>query len=473
MENTASISTSKAEGFNWDKVTSWLILALMCFFPFQKRYSNSLKSFSYSFIPKHIEIPSFFSKKIDFFLTDVMIVLIVGLCLYRCRGAIRSFFLAGPAKYLMLFFGVAVVSVSFSITSGYVLQYYRLFQLFLFILLFCAVSRFMETVDKEALIKRILWAFLITGMIQCAIGITQYFFQSPIGLKAFGESNICHFGFPMEAGKRWIFDNWFGFAGTNTVLYRCSGTLPHPNVLGGFLLMSMMINYALIMIEERKGVRNLLYGALFIHVFTLSISFSRAAIIAVVLSSCLWLGLSIWKKNRIRRRLAVLGAVVLSAAVCLGLFYDQFFYRGGIVNYNEIVINADSERVVYQNVAWEMSKDHPVLGGGFNNFQLLSSDYAPQDPSSVLFAKVHNIYLLVLAETGVFGFAFFILFLLAVLKSAFSGMNNEVVLTFFCVFIGLLFIGMCDFYLLQAQHGKTLFFGCAALLYASRLKACR
>ncbi|MGE3534742.1 MAG: O-antigen ligase family protein [Parachlamydiales bacterium] len=482
MEKSVSYSPQqiieRIRGLNIARSIEWMLLLMILYFPFQKRFANALKAISYSFVPSNVDLPSFFSKKMDFYLTDLIIASVIGLCLYQGRKRIGAFLLSGSAKFLLLFFVAAVLSVACSITADYAIQYYRLAQLFLFVLLFCAVSDLFRTLQTDQLINRIFWVFLFVGLLQCVIGIAQYFMQGSLGLKSLGEVNISGFHFPMEGGYRWIIDQWTGWTTDRTVLCRCSGTFTHPNILGGFLFASLLATFYLIIVQNKAAVRRVLYGAIFIQVFTLSITFSRAAIIATVIGACVWFGVSIgkflrtekWKNLFIDklflRRVSVIAAVIASTLICLLLFYNQFFYRGGIINYNEVVSVADKERIVYQNIAWEMFKDHPILGGGYNNYQILSREYAPENNSTVLFAKVHNIYLLILAETGLIGAGAFALFLFSLFKRALKRSEHEAVRIALSIFAGFLFFGLCDFYFLHTHHGKCLFFLLAVLLQA-------
>ena len=273
----------------------------------------------------------------------------------------------------------------------------------------------------------------------------------------------------MEGGRRWIFDNASAVVSGKVPLYRCSGTFTSPNALGGFLFISILMTYYLIFAEEKKFVRRWLHAAMALQIFTLAITFSRAAIFATALSSCIWLGSSLYKGLKapdlfLRRRLMILCTSVLAFSTCLFLFYEQFFSRGGIVNYNKVVLDADAERMVYQKIAWEMFKDYPILGIGHNNFQIFSPRYVPKESSEVFFAKVHNIYLLVLAETGILGITFFLLFLLCLARSVRMIQSDEKLKVVFSISIGVSFVGCCDYYLLHTPHGKLLLFVVAGLL---------
>ena len=80
---------------------------------------------------------------------------------------------------------------------------------------------------------------------------------------------------------------------------------------------------------------------------------------------------------------------------------------------------------------------------------------------------VHNIYLLVAAETGILGFAVFILFLGFIANTVWRKGLNKISATLFTILSAFLFIGFFDHYLLTIQQGRLLFFLVAGLLVAS------
>lgn len=468
MENVLikRISSQALSDSRLEQVISWLLTFLIFLIPFQKRFTNFLKSFAYSLIPQDLVLPSYFSKKIGFYLSDATIAIIVILCLYRFRGRLRSLFFSTPSQFLFAFLLVSLISISCSISKHYLLQYIRVVQFSLFVLLFACISQMLRHVNQEALIKKVAWAFLLASLIQCGISISQYFLQASIGLKALGEFDIWHFTFPMQGGKRWLIDNLTDYHSNIDKVCRVSGTFSHPNILGGFLFVAMIMTYYLHRFEEKKYLRSLLHLAVSIQIFTLAITFSRSAILATGLATLCWFAISFFKLKAISpgalsKQLLLFLTVILSSIGSLVLLYDQFFSRGGIVSYNEFVSGADKERVAYQNMAWEMFKDHPLIGIGYNNFQLHSKGYDLHNNGTELFAKVHNIYLLVLAETGALGAFCFLMCLFWILKSAVADAKHQHV--FLVVLIGLLFIGCCDYYLLHTQDGKLLLFSIGGL----------
>ncbi|MBS0620517.1 MAG: O-antigen ligase family protein [Verrucomicrobia bacterium] len=439
------------------KACKFLLALLFLTLPFQPRLHKPFSSLSKALIPADLSLPSYFSTKLSFYFSDLLLIAFITFFLWRSW---KEVLIRGPVKYLTLLGVVSLLSVMTSSTGHYLLQYERALHLFLFFALFSSIVAYFR---QNPLSRKWFAALIIPALFQCFLGMAQYFAQGRMGLKWLGEENTSKFAFPVSSGKRWLFDSWLGKESDAGFLFRAHGTFSHPNILGGFLVCTLLLTFYLTLTSEKKGMRLCLYGAALLQFFTLCITFSRAAFLALALGSALWLYLAVKKRLVPRKRLLVLAATFFFAASsCLVLFFAQFYSRGGIVNYNAITAHADTERVLYQKLAWEMFKENPLLGVGFNNYQL----YIPADQPQ-LFAKVHNIYLLLLAETGLLGFGAFLLFLGSIFRRLYPIEWDMRTATLFSILIGFLFIGGCDFYFLQTQQGRLLFFLFLALLYAS------
>ena len=90
-----------------------------------------------------------------------------------------------------------------------------------------------------------------------------------------------------------------------------------------------------------------------------------------------------------------------------------------------------------------MIKNHPIFGVGLNNFLTNLPAFEKVQP-------VHNIFLLVLSETGIVGISFFLWFLIKTIKKV---QSSYLLLLISC----LLSLGMFDHYFLTLQQGQLLF----------------
>lgn len=455
-----------------------LLFVLLALIPFQRRFHGCIDSFSRRLALPDFPIPEFFSTKVHLFIADPLILILTLVLLFRFKVSLRLFFWTGASKYLTLLFFVSLASLYFSITSHYSLQYFRLLQFSMAFLLFYSICSSRCQIDFSLFIRRLAWLLICISCLECLISVYQYFCQESIGLQFLGEPNMRHFPFVNPGKHRWLFDKILSPAQSSDFLCRAMGTFPHPNILGGFLFCSLMASLYLWMKEEHRSRQMFLLGTILLQVFTLYIAYSRSAFLALGLSALFWCVLQF--KAIVRqyglhflalRRLAIVSAALLtSGLIGIGLFFSQMSARGGIFNYNAVTQFADSERVQYLKMAFNMIQEHPLLGVGFNNFQLCSDPIQAACPGHIFFSKVHNIYLLVAAETGLIGGGLFLLFLISILKTAWHSLktptDSQEKIFLLSVFLGFLLIGACDFYFLHTQHGRILFFGFSALLYA-------
>lgn len=439
------------------KKVTLLIGLLFLLLPFQTPILHkAFKKLSLSILPP--DLPAYFPNKIAFFPSEFLLLIL----LFFFRKHLAAFFWSGPSKYLTLLFSTALISLAVSSYSTYLLLYTRFIEVVVVVLLFNAIRTAFDEKQILPFFRFLAWTLFFLSLFQSAIAMIQYFSQSPVGLKCIGECDITHYSFSVTGGKRWIFD-----AGTTKdILIRASGTFPHPNILGGFLFCALLSTLYLYFTEAKKKL--ILIGIL-LQVPTLFLTFSRAALIAFNLIAALWLFFQIIKPSTRKTAFRLSLLLIALQALCVFFFYPQLSARGGLINYNKLVQGADSERLAYQKIALNMVKEHPLLGIGLNAFQIESHHYNTNDRP--LSSRVHNIYLLLAAETGLIGAGCFFLFLISLLRHARRALHTQEGQLLLFLFLGLLFIGCCDFYLLCTPHGQILFFATAALYLGASNKS--
>lgn len=446
------------------KLVSFLILLAFFIAPLQKQiFYKSLKAFSYRTFPEGDLLPFYMSHRVFFFPSELILIALIGILLHRHRDWFKVFY-AGPSKWLTFLALVAFLSIGCASSSRYPFIYMRFIELTLAIMLFHSIRTAFDKDNIVPFIKAIAWICFSLSLFESGIGLLQYFMQHSLGLKFVNESASL-FTFPMPDATGWVFDALFHVQNTSGALARAMGTFYHPNVFGGFLFCGILSSFYLYFAEEAARRRKVFLSSIVFQLAILLLTFSRAALIALLGAIIFWFIFSAMRfKNTksIKRLTLMLAATFL---FCLALFYQPIAARGGMINYNKITQGADEERLLYQKIAWELFKERPLLGIGLNSFRLHSHRFFPE--GKVLHSEVHNIYLLFAVETGILGLSCFLLFLFALLKNAWACIRTQEGLFLFSLFSGFIFIGCCDFYFIATSFGLIFFFGCAALLYVA------
>lgn len=183
---------------------------------------------------------------------------------------------------------------------------------------------------------------------------------------------------------------------------RDTGTFGSPNVAASFLSMLMAPAFALLLMKVGGARKALAFSALAFGGLALVLTFSRGGWLAFAVS------MTIISVVAIRRRwLSPIGPMAIVAAGAL-LFV---IFQGPIVA-RLFDTQAAAGRIPLITLALSMIKAHPWLGVGSNNFYIVMPQYLTSEYVGAWLYVVHNKYLLVWAETGIFALIAFVTFLL-------------------------------------------------------------
>ena len=429
-----------------------LLTLLFIGIPIEHKYDKVFRFYSLTLIPSGLDLPNHFDKKIYFYLSDLAILLLFGFGLYQRR--LQLFEKGGI--WLALVFLCAISSITFSPLANYPIPYIRLLQLFTPFALYLFLAS--GIIPKEKLFKIFSWSLFGSGLFQAALASYQYMAQQTLGLRILGEQSLgaalLTFG-----GRRWLPDNLSNTDDTPLKLFRAIGTLSHPNVLGGMLVLSLLMTAYLF--QKNRSYRLWLAPCYLLQLFALATTYSRSAIFAYLLATFTWV---FWM--RIKERCWMKAATLLTAVSLLliaTLFSEQYLQRGGIVNYTLVSRDSDRERFFYQNIALKMVEKQPISGVGYGQFSLQSPSFGAKSAAHI--GATHNIYLLLASEMGLLSLLAFLSWIATLFFYAWRAGAEETGLLL-SAFIGFLFIGLCDFYPLVFQQGKLLFFSTAGLLAA-------
>lgn len=229
------------------------------------------------------------------------------------------------------------------------------------------------------------------------------------------------------------------------LILRPYGTFSHPNVLAGFLILYAQLITGLLKKSSLRLKNLFLFVIMAVGTISILATFSRPAYY-VWLGYILLLGWSLYKKQA---RFLIPG--ILSFTILIVFFFPSIVQR---------LIDLDSSsdsfalRAQLLSASLGMIQSYWALGVGIHNFLPLLPRYLSGATSFALLQPVHNIYVLILAETGLFGlfiFCFCIAYALALVK------KNHTFLLCGIPLLSILFIGFFDHYFVTLQQGQLLF----------------
>lgn len=316
--------------------------------------------------------------------TDLALAAIAGYALLAGRGAAERRFpvqtkVAGLAGGLLLVFltlssigaGAPLLSIATTVHVG------------------LGVLAYLAVIRRPGLARWILIGFGCLILLELPLIVLQETTQSrfPLALLAGAGADPGPASAPGAAvafgpnGARW---------------QRAMGSFPHPNVLGGFLAMGLVLALPL---RERLDRS---WRAVWLITWTLGwleliLSFSRAALLAALVAGGIWL---LGRRGQTRGRLAVARLLIppavalVGAAVVVGPFLlPRLAPTPAVLSTTPV-----SSRLLVGSVAGAFILAHPILGVGAGNFSL--AELAPPF-DAVAVDPVHVVPLLVAAEAGV------------------------------------------------------------------------
>jgi O-antigen ligase len=227
------------------------------------------------------------------------------------------------------------------------------------------------------------------------------------------------------------------------LILRPYATFSHPNMLAAFLLISMSFILFFIFKETPKKSKGIYLIALAIGSFALALTMSR---VAILLYS--FLIITIVVKKYYKQTILLLLAILLVVII-----FSPIKYRFINLSLSDLSV---VQRQELMSASLLMFKNNPILGVGVNNFLINLPLYEKLNEGFYL-QPVHNIYLLVLSQTGIIGAIFFTWFLGKTFYFFKKQKNNSnIIFAKTTIFIIVLALGFFDHYFLTLQQGQLL-----------------
>ena len=318
-----------------------------------------------------------------------------------------------PGKFaITIFFLITLYSLLITQSlANFPVFIYKLIKLIEFGL-FALYIKYNINIKKD--IKNVINILSLSVIWQSILAVCQWIYQRSIfGYWFFGEQPYTS----ASLGIKLI--NFFG-----ALKIPAYGTFPHPNVLAGFLSLSLI--FLLFNRGRDRFIEILRFAALGLGIVALFFTFSLAAWLVFLLTGSFIL----FKKRKIRliSLISLIGLIFLVDPVSL------------------------QRRIVLNKIAAKMWLSSPLLGVGLGNFIARMEEFG-QVVSNIRFLQpVHNIYLLVLAETGIIGIIGFIGLIRFIDKNLWKKKHYCLLITVY----SLLFLGFFDHFFLTIQQGMLM-----------------
>lgn len=235
------------------------------------------------------------------------------------------------------------------------------------------------------------------------------------------------------------------------LILRPYGTLPHPNVLAGFLVIAMLLCFAFLHDVNKKLLGIFLWGTLIVGTAGLVITLSRIAMVVFIVSGS---ALVVLFGNKKKEKIFAISISVFTGILVIGTLVPFLWERFLFSLSDESVV----QRQLLMANALKMIRTHMLFGLGFGNF---STSVAQNGLYSglLLLQPVHNIFLFLAEEGGLVFLLFSLWFLYYTCKKLFGVIQTKktryAFVLLLCVFV-VFCIGQTDHYFVTLQQGQLL-----------------
>ena len=189
---------------------------------------------------------------------------------------------------------------------------------------------------------------------------------------------------------------------------RAYGTFPHPNMLGGYLGVVLVLGIGYLTQSALSIKKRLFFeGGSIIVLLGLLLTFSRTAWLGILLGITL-VGFHVWRGGQLRVRkrfLQVFFMLGLAGFVFGSVLWEQIFPR-----FDTVTVEREgsvSERITAFRDAWMLIGKYPLIGVGAGNF---TAQLMKENPGRPIWEiqPAHDVLLLIWVELGVIGLALFV-----------------------------------------------------------------
>jgi hypothetical protein len=314
--------------------------------------------------------------------------------------------------------------------------------------------------------KNILWALLLSGLIQGILAIYQSITQSVSANKWLGIAE-------QLAQNRGVSVLEIG----DMRILRAYGSLSHPNMLAGFLVLAILVALYLwhdVYVQSEKvdwqikkiqkytiSVCSIIFSLVLMN-FALLATFSRSALLALIITLLFILIFSLVKKDKLTIYIVSKYFIfMLMVFWAFNMYYPNLWLSRLDLNNRLETKSIQDRQTTYTQLDW--TKPREIIFGqglGLNTYLV----YQKNTPLSVDEVQpIHNWFLLALAEVGLVGVLIFLILLYVYLKNSFTKNKNNIWFGGFVLL--LLLLGLFDHYLWTSWTGWLMVGVVVAIIY--------
>jgi O-antigen ligase len=357
---------------------------------------------------------------------------------------------------------IDILLISFIVFTGlsivWSINVYLSWQIFLLFIEALALLYLTSRIGRN--FTRLASVFVLSAVVQSCLAIYQFSSQLVWSNKWLGMSGqlVGDGGTSVvEGAGRWL---------------RAYGSLPHPNMLGGFLVIGLLFLLGLLFNYQKQYYKLpwkmsakflfnaiCLFTSLVVITYGLLLTFSRSAWLGLIIAMLfIWVILFIRKRKKLLLFFFKINiAILLVVALFVINYGDLLFNRFNTTS--RLEVQSISERQVGWREAGEIIQASPLLGVGLGTYTQALYELDASRPSYA-YQPVHNINLLILAELGIVGWLIFVITIIYLLYLAFKKLREQKedynLVVFVGMFLVLLVIGLFDHYLWSLYFGLML-----------------
>lgn len=309
--------------------------------------------------------------------------------------------------YILIFFIYSSLSIFWA--TDKLLSFYYLVAMLL------GTSSFLILQKKLLNFKKFTFILIFSIFLQGVLGINQFLTQAIPANKWLGIA-------PHIA--------WQG--GTSVIetpserFLRAYGGMPHPNILGGFLIIAILLGIGAYMktSSKEKTWKYFLLISIFVNFFSLIVTFSRSAMLSLILGILLFFIYYLYNKHLLSAKKLLFFTIVFATIGILfySLFHGLFTNRLNATS--RLEKKSVNERIAFLQEAKNIITQKPIFGTGMGNYTSFLIKNSTQK-EVWRFQPVHNIYLLIFAELGVVGFSLFMFVIIFIVYDFFESFRKE------------------------------------------------